>query len=53
MIDTRHRRLPLGLTCLYQLMDLDDPRRGPGALAELLSAAGRTRRHFAGMGEIR
>jgi len=30
-----------GLTCLYQLIDLDEPGRGPGALAELLSAAER------------
>jgi shikimate dehydrogenase len=30
-----------GLTCLYQLIDLDEPGRGPGALADLLSAAER------------
>ena len=28
-----------GLTCLYQLIDLDAPGRGPGALGDLLSAA--------------
>src|SRR5512143_1296562 len=36
-----------GLTCLYQLIDLDEPGRGPGALAELLSAAERV--GFAGL----
>lgn len=36
-----------GLTCLYQLIDLDEAGRGPGALAELLSAAERV--GFAGV----
>jgi len=36
-----------GLTCLYQLIDLDAPGRGPEALAELLSAAERV--GFAGL----
>jgi shikimate dehydrogenase len=30
-----------GLTCLYQLIDLDEPGRGPSALGELLSSAER------------
>jgi len=36
-----------GLTCLYQLIDLDAPGRGPEALAELLSATERV--GFAGL----
>lgn len=36
-----------GLTCLYQLIDLDAPGRGPEALPELLSAAERV--GFAGL----
>jgi shikimate dehydrogenase len=36
-----------GLTCLYQLIDLDEPGRGPEALPELLTAAERV--GFAGV----
>lgn len=36
-----------GLTCLYQLMDLDAPGRGPAALPDLLAAAERV--GFAGV----
>jgi shikimate dehydrogenase len=36
-----------GLTCLYQLIDLDAPGRGPAALPELLAAAERV--GFAGL----
>jgi shikimate dehydrogenase len=36
-----------GLTCLYQLIDLDEPGRGPEALGELLTAAERV--GFAGL----